>query len=69
MASIEYADGGRGGEAFFVPRSQDPQQCKGKGTGWGLLLHKRRKTLCTQLRTKLPGVGCACRQRSIIQWF
>jgi hypothetical protein len=43
VATIEYADGGRGGEAFFVPRSQDPQQCKGEGTSWGLLLHNRPK--------------------------
>jgi hypothetical protein len=30
VATIEYADGARGGEAFFVPRSQDPSQLKGE---------------------------------------
>jgi hypothetical protein len=30
VATIEYADGARGGEAYFVPRSQDAEQVKGK---------------------------------------
>lgn len=30
VATIEYADGARGGEAYFVPRSQDAEQAKGK---------------------------------------
>lgn len=30
MATIEYEDGARGGEAYFVPRSQDPEQCGGR---------------------------------------
>ena len=30
VATIEYADGGRGGEAYFVPRHQDPEKCDGE---------------------------------------
>lgn len=30
VATIEYEEGGRGGEAYFVPRSQDPEQCDGR---------------------------------------
>lgn len=54
VASIEYADGGRGGEAFFVPRSQDPQQSKGEQTGCGLDHHQR----ALEGSLELQGIDC-----------
>lgn len=55
VATIEYADGGRGGEAFFVPRSQDPQQCKGEKIQGRKLMSTRG----CRVESELQGSGCA----------
>ncbi len=42
VATIEYADGARGGEAYFVPRSpQGGEQPKGESRGLGLRVKTR----------------------------
>lgn len=64
VATIEYTDGARGGEAYFVPRSQGQTQLKGEGHSQHQTCDMQLQRNCNAPAALRPGVLLECFGRS-----